>query len=278
MKPMHAPAALLSAALVAPALAQQTLHTEAATMPSPGTFVLLEQFHWTEYGLNPDTGSERTTNVEWLHILQIGLARDFALDVEVPIEWRVEEEPDGSDEHDQGVGEIDLTFKYRFFRKDLDELGTVRAALLFGTSLPSGDDHDFSSNAVSPLFGAVVTAIKGRFGINQDLLFRWNTNGDDEFNLPGKGPSEAIMHDTSFVFRLAPEEYTEASTGAWYATFEVNGVYETNGDYEVVGGPGLMYEARRFAVEALIEFPMYDGVDERAEIDLRVEVGIRFSF
>ncbi len=278
MKTIHASAALLCAALVGPARAQQTLHTEAATMPSPGTFVLLEQIHWTEYGLNPDTGSTSTTNIEWLHILQIGLARDFAVEVELPVQWRTVEEADGSDESDNGVGEIDLTFKYRFFRKDLDELGTIRAALLGGASFPSGDDHDFSSNAVSPRFGAVVTAIKGRFGINQDLLFRWNTNGDDDFNLPGKGPSEALMHDTSFVYRLAPEEFLEATTGAWYATFEVNGVYESNGDYEIVGGPGIMYEARRFAVEALVEFPMYDGVEERAEIDLRVEVGIRFSF
>ena len=262
-------------ALSSAALAQETMHVEAATMPSPGTFVLREMFHYSEHGRNPNTGSESTTRYEWLHTLQFGLVRDLSLRVDVPIEWRTEDDPDNSD---KGVSEIDLMLKYRFYRHDSNQLDTFRAALLGGASVPSGDDHDFSSNSVNPFIGVVATMVRGRFGLNQDAIFKWNTNGGDDYNFGGDGPSEAFAHNTSLLWRLSPEEFTADSHAGLYAFIELTGLYETNGDYEVLSGPGIMYEARAFAIEAMIHFPVYEQVDERPETDLRVGIGVRFSF
>ena len=44
----------------AAASAQEAMHTQAATMPSPGTFVLRQMLHYTEFGSNASAGLEST--------------------------------------------------------------------------------------------------------------------------------------------------------------------------------------------------------------------------
>lgn len=267
-------------ALFAPcAMAQEAMYTEAATMPSPGTFVLRQQYHYEVHGRNPRTGSETTEHHEWMSTLQFGLVRGLSLQVDVPVQFRTEEFTGGDDDYDKGVEDIDLTLKWRFFQSDTGGVDTLRAALLVGTSVPSGDDHDFSSPGVmSPLIGGVVTLVRGRHGFNQDLKFRWNTNGSEDFNFGGEGPSEAIMHGSAYLYRIFPERYTSTSTGAWYATVEVNGIYETNGDYELMWAPGLMYEGQLFALELMGQLPLYQAVSSRPELDYRLGIGLRFAF
>jgi hypothetical protein len=278
MKVIMSAAAL--AVIGSPALAQEAMYTEAATMPSPGTFVLREQFHFSEHGRNPDTGSESTRRHEWSHSLQIGFARDVSLRVDVPMEWRVEKGPAGGSRDDSsfGIGEIDMLLKWRFFRHDSGGIDTLRAALLAGVAVPSGDGRDFSPSAVSPSIGAVVTIVQGRHGFNQDLILRWNTNGSERFNFGGEGPAEAVSHGSAYLYRIVPGEYTAESTGAWYLTAEVNGLYETNGDYELLWAPGLMYEGRFFALELMAQFPLSQAVSQRPELDLRLGLGVRFTF
>lgn len=267
------------AAIAVPAFAQEAMYTEAATMPSPGTFVLREQFHYSKHGRNPATGSESIERFEWSHSLQFGLARDLSMRVEVPTEWRTENGSGGSrDDSSFGVGKIDLMLKWRFFKNDSGSIDTLRAALLVGAAVPSGDGPDFSNSVVSPTIGAVVTRISGRHGFNQDLFFKWNTNGSEDFNFGGDGPHEAITHGTAYLYRIAPDAFTSQSSGAWYLTAELNGLYEINGDYELLWAPGLMYEGQSFALEFMLQFPMYQAVSDRPELDFRIGMGVRFTF
>jgi hypothetical protein len=39
-----------------------------------------------------------------------------------------------------------------------------------------------------------------------------------------------------------------------------------------------MYEGQRFGLEFMCQLPLYQDVDERPELDVRVGFGIRFSF
>lgn len=278
---MHKSAAVLFSCVVAsPALAQEAMYTESATMPSPGTFVLREQFHYSEHGRNPQTGSQSIQRYEWMHSLQFGIARGLSIKVDAPMEWRTEKDfNDGSgDDSSFGLGEIDLMLKWRFFQDDSAGIDTLRAALMGGAALPSGDGPDFSANAVSPVIGAVVTKVVGRHGFNQDVFFRWNTNGSEDYNFGGDGPDEAFFHNSAYLFRIYPERYTSESTGAWYTTIELSGIYETNGDYELLWAPGIMYEGQLFAFELMAQFPLYQDVDERPELDFRVGIGIRIAF
>ncbi len=261
-----------------PALAQEAMYTEAATMPSPGTFVLRQQYHYEEFGKNPRTGSDRTIQHEWMSTLQFGLVRGLSIQIDAPVEFRTEKDG-GDDDHDYGVGELDIMLKWRFLQRDTGGVDTMRAALLGGAAVPSGDDHDFSSpGVVSPMFGGVFTLVRGRHGFNQDIKFRWNLNGSEDYNFGGDGPSEAISHGSAYLFRVFPDRYTSTSTGAWYTTIEVNGLYETNGDYELLWAPGLMYEGQLFALEFMAQFPLYQAVSSRPELDFRIGVGVRFAF
>lgn len=266
------------ALFVGAASAQEAMHTQAATMPSPGTFVLREMLHYTEFGTNASAGIASTEQYRWTSALQYGVARDWSLLVDVPVMFRDDELLGGGGDSDAGVGDIDVLAKWRFYREDSGDINTKRAALIFGARVASGDDDDFSSQSVNPTIGGVYTVVRGRHGFNQDLFYRLNTGGDPDHNFGGESLDDAILHNSSWVYRLFPARYTSETEGAWYSTVELSGIYEFNGDYEARGSAGFMYEGRRWAIEAMVQLPVVDELDERAELDVAVGFGLRFTF
>lgn len=280
MRPSSLPLTILVLAS-STASAQEAMYTEAATMPSPGTYVLREQVHYFRYGLHPERGTQSTDETRLENSITAGLARGLALRVTAPVAWRRDEFPDSADEQDasdHGLEDLALQFKWRIYQSDTGGVDTVRIALLGGAAIASGDDHDFSSMSVNPELGAVVTKVWGRHGFNQDLIYTFNTGGDKDGNFGGDGPDDAIHFNSAYLFRVAPSRYTESSTGAWYVTAEINGLYETSGDIELRFSPGLMYEGRTFGLEIMAQLPLWHDLDERAELDLSLGVGVRFFF
>lgn len=260
------------------AMAQEAMFTAAATMPSPGTFVLRQQFHVARFGMNADAGIESTTQTEAMTSLAMGLARDWSVRVDLPLAWREDDLVGGGSDADHGVEDLGLTFKWRVFKSDTGGVNTVRVALLGGVAFASGDDHDFSSQSVSPTLGAVVTIVEGRHGFNQEVSLRINPGGDDDHNFGGKGRSDAIFHNSAYLFRIAPAEYASDTVGAWYGVGELLGIYETNGDYELRGSVGVMYEGRVWALEGMVLVPILDAAEHRAELDWGLGVGVRLAF
>lgn len=255
------------------ARAQEAMYTAAATMPSPGTFWLRTQPHYFRFGSNPISGTDHTERFEVMNTAAYGLARGLAVFIDAPVTHRVDTLADGSEDSQTGLESLDVMFKWRVYKADSGGIDTLRAALMGGvmTSL-EGDVH------ADPMIGGVVTRVKGRHGFNQDLFFRLTTGGEAADNFGGEGPSDAVLCNTAYVYRLAPSAYTSESTGAWYVTSEVNGLYETSGDAELRGALGLMFEGRRWGFEAMIQLPLWDDLDERAELDVGVGVGVRVVF
>ncbi|MCC6425936.1 MAG: hypothetical protein IT435_03855 [Phycisphaerales bacterium] len=260
------------------ASAQEAMYTEAATMPSPGTLILREQVHYFKYGAHPIRQTDSTEQLELENMVYYGLARGLAVQLKVPVDWRWDEEADGGDEYDHGVSDLDVLFKWRIYQDDSGGINTLRLALLGGASFASGDDSDFSSGSINPHIGGVITKVWGRHGFNQDLMYIWNTGGDARDNFGGEGPDDAIEFNTAYLYRIAPGRFTSDSTGAWYVTAEVNGLYETNGDTELRFSPGLMFEGRTFGFELMAQLPLWNDLDERAELDLSLGIGVRFFF
>lgn len=268
-----------SCAAASSSFAQEAMYTEAATMPSPNTYVLREQFTIRQFGSDPSGTSDRTVSYELMNTLQYGFARDWSLTIDIPVEQRTTKNKGGSTSSAIGVPDLGLMVKYRFYKDDTGGLDTVRAAALFGADIASGDSSTFSSGTVNPRAGAVLTIVRGRHGFNQDLIFGLNTGGEGGgVNFGGEGPSESIRFDTSYLFRIAPDRYTSESTGAWYVTTELNGLYETNGDVELRWAPGLMYEGRRWGLELMAQLPLYDDLKNRPELDWGIGFGIRLLF
>ncbi len=267
------------ALLIAPAAwAQEAMYTEAATMPSKGTVVLREQLHCYRFGLNPINGDQRTDKVELSSLANIGLGSGWALSAEVPVQHETTEDSGGDREAHVGVDDIHLMLKWRVYKHDSGGIDTLRAALLGGADVTSGDNSRFASQSVNPFLGGVITIVRGRHGFNQDVIYQFNTGGQEESNLGGEGPADALRFNTAYLYRTYPDAYTQETTGAWYVTAEVNGLYETNGDIELRFAPGLMFEGRTFGFEVMGQLPMWHELRHRPELDFGVGVGVRFFF
>jgi hypothetical protein len=267
---------ILAAAASAPA--QEAMYTEAATMPSPHTGVIREQFHYFRFGDNPVTGDERTEFYEAMTTIDYGLYRGLSLRLDIPLALKDVTDSTGEGDWDKGVENLHLQAKYRVYKDDTGGIDTLRAAIFGGITFPSGDDHDFSDNSISPHFGAVITRVYRRHGFNQDVSYTLNTGGDDAGNFGGEGPSDAIDFNSAYLYRIDPPAFTATSTGAWYVTAEINGLYETNGDLDLRFAPGLMYEGRSFGLEFMAQVPLYEDVEHRSEFLFAIGLGVRLAF
>jgi hypothetical protein len=258
--------------------AQEAMNTAAATMPSPGTYVLRDQLHLFRYGEHPASLKESREVIEWSHSLAVGLDRGLALAIEAPINWKHDELDGSGSEHDRGLESVDIELKWRVYQDDSGGIDTLRAALLGGVRFDTADDNDWPTESVNPHLGAVVTKVYKRHGFNQDVMYTFNTGGDEKDNYGNEGPHDSLSFNTAYLYRIAPDRYTAETTGAWYVTAEINGLYETNADWELRFSPGLMYEGREFGFEIMGQLPLADDLDHRAELDVAIGVGVRLLF
>lgn len=260
------------------ALGQEATNTPAATQPGVGKWYLRERLQYFKLGDDPSPEHRDIDKVVATTALTYGITRDLSGTLTLPLALRYEDPagPEGTDT-EFGVYDASLSFKWRPLQWDLNPVDSVRVAFFGGAEVPTGTG-DLGSHSWDPFAGAVFTAILGRHGFNQALSYKFN-NGGDEFGIvAGDGPDDALRYDTSYLFRLDPAEYSADTTAATYLTLELNGLYETNGDKEALLGPGILYEARTFALEASIGLPVLQDVDERPETDLAFTLGFRILF
>lgn len=257
-------------------MAQEATHTPAATQPADGAFYLRQKLQFLSFGNDPSPKSREIDQVISTTTFTYGLRRDMSLSLSLPVVYEERQEVSDTD-REFGVEDFSLTFKYRPVQVDLSPIDSVRLAVFGGVEFPSGDG-DFSSHSFDPFVGVVFTAILGRHGFNQSLSYKCNTGGDEFAIRPGDGRDDAVRYDTAYLFRLSPAEYSADTEAATYFTLELNGLYETNGDNEVLLGPGILYEARSFALEAAVGLPVVQDVRHRPEVDLMVTFGLRILF
>ncbi len=267
--------------ICAGASAQEPINAEeSATGPSPGHAVLKEQFRYTSLRL--DNGSEerqgRIRDAVLETTLNVGITRNLSLSLRAPVMFRSRGFDDGgAREHDQGLGDALVQVKYRFLAHDSGPLDTLRASVVTGVQVRSGDSP-FTHDGYNPTLGLALTQIRGRHGLNADLVWTFTTRGTDDAILAGETTADLLRYDVAYLYRLHPVEYKEDTLGAWYAVLELNGFYETNGDNEVLISPGLMYEAAWWTVELSVQLPAWRDVAERAHTEFGVVAGVRFSF
>lgn len=269
MSTTHCHLALFSTlALAGLAAAQEPINTTAATQPGVGRLVVREQFRWLESneGFAPDAG-QTTEWQSWTSVFY-GLRHDFALGAELPA--RVLDVSGGSDDAD--LGSPRFLAKWRFHRADLEALDTERASLVAGIRAETEDELSltpgFASDSNDPILGAVYTTVRGRRGFNGALVGTFTTDGD---------PDE-IRYDAAGLYRMSPEVFAADTEAGWYLAVELNGLYESNGDNELMFAPGLMYEARRWTGELSVQLPFLSEVDHRPEVHWTLVLGLRILF
>ncbi len=269
---------LLFLCITAGAWAQEATNTPAATQPSAGAWYLRQKLQYIHYGSDPGPEDRDINRFIASTSLTYGITRNLSITGDLPVALSFEDQQTSGDEETLfGTEDAAISLKWRPFQWDTSPVDSVRLAFFGGVELPTGTG-DLGSHSFDPFAGAVMTAIRGRHGLNQSLQFKLNTGGDDFNSRPGDGPSNAVRSDTAYLFRLSPETYTADVTAATYLTLELNGLYETAGNVEFLFGPGILYEARSFALEASIGVPVYQDVDDRPETNIVITLGFRILF
>lgn len=264
------------------AAAQEALNMDAATQPSPGVVYLYERARMTRYNSSPvqqdgSPGADSTMRFQLDTTILAGLTKNLALVATIPIERREERAAGSQLDADFGLADPEILLKYRFYKSDTGGIDTLRIAAIAGAEIPSGDGN-FTSGSVDPIIGLAATVIRGRHGLNAAARYKLNTGGDRDDNLGGDGPDDALRYDASYLFRLAPGAWKPGSDAGLYAVAELNGLYETCGDNEILFSPGLLLEGRTWAGEIGARLPIYEDVHDRASVEWGFVAGVRFFF
>jgi hypothetical protein len=261
--------------------AQEPINADSATQPSPGHFIIKEQFRFIslDYDHGPREGQGQTRDYSLLNTINYGLTKDWSLSLRTPVIARRRSFDLGDRvDREQGVGDVTMLAKWRFYRADHGPLDTTRIAALGGAEIRTGDGP-FTNDAYNPVLGLAATHIAGRHGLNGSLQYTFTTNGVDEPTYAGMSTADVLRYNGAYLYRLHPAAFDEnTSGGAWYALLELNGTYETNGDNEVLLSPGVMYEATTWTLELSLQLPAWRDVSNRPETEYALVVGLRFAF
>lgn len=253
------------------AQAQESALSLAATQPAKSRITWREQVRYERYELGGADIDQWTLDTRLVY----GLDSDLSLTLNVPTVTRSSSAPAMPDQ--SGLGDITLTLKHRFWQHDPGPVDTNRLALVAALRLPSGTDG-LSSGGYDPTLGLTFTRVSGRHGVNASALYTFTTDGLAAPVMPGMGDADLFTLETSYLFRVAPREYTSDSHASLYFTVESFLDMETNGDTSWRVAPGLLYEARRFTIECSPILPIVQEVDRRAELDWGIAIGVRVLF
>ncbi|MBX3355639.1 MAG: transporter [Phycisphaeraceae bacterium] len=282
--------AVVAAALVHQADAQEAINAPAATLPSPGALVTRFQFRAYDFKRNESPPGQAGWLLEYRFMAAYGILPELAVEATLPFFQREmnSDERVGADsladsirpsydDHAIGLGDLDLGLKLRVWRADLGPVDTMRLALLVGLEIPTGT-NGFGSSSVDPYVGAAFTGIFGRHGLGAAVKWTFNTGEAFDPLLAGETRADLLELDLSYLFRVYPEEYGELHEAAWYAVGEINTTYETNADWQIFLSPGLLIEAPRWAFELGVQIPVYQRVSDRPEMRIGIVAGLRLLF
>jgi hypothetical protein len=259
------------------ARAQSPINSPGAMQPSRQTLLVHEMFQYRSLGDDPSTGEQGADEFIGLTQLAWGVSRNFSLQFDLPVVHREFSPAVGDDASETSIADMTLWAKWRLWQHDTGPIDTMRFSLIGGLQIPGDSDYrmDASHDSLNPLAGFVFSLVRGRHGVNASALLEYHTGGVD-----GSAGVEdhTLRYDGSYLFRFEPAQYTTETEGAWYVVAELNGVHDFNGDDELFLSPGLMYEARKFTLDATVMIPVWQDLDHRAETDFIIGAGVRIPF
>ncbi len=164
-------------------------------------------------------------------------------------------------EDDAGLYLTSFQLKQRILQVDLGPLNTWRTSVRLGLAIP-GDVRMQREEDVIPSAGLVSTAILGRHGLNAEA--EWHGYAEVE---------NAWLLNGSYLYRLAPAEYSIETRGAWYTMTELLHEMEDGGASRTDIALGLLYEASRWAAEVSLLQPLDNGPES---YDYEITAGFRW--
>ncbi|MBL4699280.1 MAG: transporter [Phycisphaerales bacterium] len=252
--------------------AQAPINSNVALQPAKDGWIVRQQFRYASSEFSSAMGELEIEQTLSITTLVYGLSEKVTLIFDMPyvVSSQIENQSTSTSTSDSGFGDLKLLAELRIYRDDFAPGSTARFALIGGAELPSGADA-FSSDSVDPILGGVYSYINERHAFHADVLWKFNT-GSSATN------ADVLQYDLAYSYRLTPETYDSEKPTALFAGLELNGVFETNQDNELFLSPGLQYVTQHWIVEATVQLPIWQSLNDRAERDFVVGVGIRFQF
>lgn len=270
---------IAAALLTAPtARAQQSFRNTSAAQPSTDVLMARQTLEYTRYKRDPSDADRVIEDFRLNTQLAYGLTGNLAVIAQFPVYYRDIESSDSAvDGDDLNIGDAHVMFKYRFWQQDTGPLDTKRLSFLAGLDLPIG--QGFGNNGWDPMIGLVFTSIQGRHGVNAAARYKFNTHQEKDHPIgPDDSLADTLFIDLAYLYRIFPDSFAGGAEAAWYIMLDLNATYETNGDFEVLLSPGIMYEARRWVFEMSVQFPVAAEVDHRPRVDYSFGIGFRILF
>jgi len=203
--------------------------------------------------------------------LAYGLTGDWAAGIKLPYVFR-----DGTS-NNNGLGDVRLFTKYRFWRKDgpgVQQSVSILGQIKFDTS--AGGNPSLGSGSTDGLLGIA-------YGYESRKWYRWASmryriNGENNLGLQR---GNKLFVDLVGGIRFRPTAYDEPDT-VWL--IELNGEYtdrsELNGSTlgnsggsEWFVSPGIFWTLRNFAIKAGVQIPIASDLNgDQAETDYRARL------
>lgn len=224
-------------------------------------------------------------------------ATHWVLGVRAPLYVERQADIDGREVSRSGLGEVELSGKYRFFRQ-VGPWFDRHAAVELGVKLPTGESGDLDpalsvplAHRLTPGTGSTDAFVdlvyqqgQRRFVWGGDLLYRWNGEGEDDYRF---GDVVRLSFDAEYV--AFPREYTTPGNevfvlleGALVHRFddEADGRELPTGGTELLLAPGVQHIAtERMLLSLSLQLPVGSDLDDAAlESDWNVLAEIRYAF
>ena len=272
-KPWRVIHALIGISAVSCPLVAGPINSDVAFTPREGGGVLRLQYTYEEAGAG---GAVRHKNQSTVRgVLVYGLRQNLALILSAPYVNRQVDRFDKrfgrTEEAHDGVGDITLLLKYRFYQKDLGPMSTVRLAALGGLNVRSGD-MEFSSDSYDPIVGAVFTWRHDRNKFDADLIYQFNTAG-------GQAGHDTLRYDLAYSRRIYPATYDDSTGYEILAVAELNGRYKTDGSHTIYLAPGVVLLSEQWSLEMSIQLPALQNLaGDGPETRYRLVTGLRYRW
>ena len=200
----------------------------------------------------------------------------------------------------QGVGNITVSGKYRFFRQ-VEERGDRQAAVRFGLELPTGSDEApnqgqvrapaFVREQLTPVSGGLSPHINLNYSqAKRRVIFGGNLEGVFRSQRDGFRMGHEVRINTDLEYALFPLKYNRPGKEV-FAILEMNFIHRGTG--RVNGGPalgsrstefyfapGVQYAVHpRFVIEGSVLLPVArDTGPQVLRTERSVLVGVRFLY
>lgn len=268
---------LATLALALPASAQEASFTPAATMPSPGAWVVHTMFRGSTFKADGDLGVDGYL-MEYNTMAALGLAPGVAVEGNLPVYNGSLGSSDPSKRlGGTGLGNLEVDVKLRLLKVDFNTIDTLRVSGSVGVQAPTATG-DYHGEAVNPFLGSALTWIAGRHGVGLSARWMFTTGGTFDPNFATFTTADMLHAGASYLYRLAPAEYGHEHREAWYGSAELQAIYETDGSTQLMLGPGILMEGTRFAFEMAVQFSLWQESVNRGDSTITAMVGLRFLF